>query len=145
MPGAKLTGVVRDEQGVPLVRSEIVAGEGYGFGSSHRRSGPDGSFAIDDLPIGEFEVMVEDDAGSAKTTLFGVSGATLHWDPVVSKGLALRGRIDAPGRKVEDWWIAANCATQPFWQNVSTNAEGRFEILNCPDVPLRLTITAPGS
>jgi RNA polymerase sigma factor (sigma-70 family) len=144
MRGVQLTGSVRDEQGSPVVRASVTAG-GFGFGVVHRSTAADGSFAMKDLPLGEFAVYVDDETGIAQTKLFGVSGVPLHWDAVISKGLTLRGRLVAPGRNLEDWSVnirTANSLSAEF--SAGTDADGRFEFAQCPEGPLHLTIAPPG-
>jgi RNA polymerase sigma-70 factor (ECF subfamily) len=146
--GAKLSGSVRDESGNPVARAQVSVGR-YGFDGSFRKSKDDGAFEFDCVPLGEFEVSVEtDDKGLAKTTLFGESGAALRWDAELSRGLVLRGRVEAPGRDVEKWWfnIQSNGGGGEFFmQSATSDKTGRFEVIGCPDVPLRIEAHAPGT
>ena len=144
--GAKLEGAVRDDQGAAVAGVQVTAGGSYGFRACTRKTRKDGSFSFDCVPLGEIEVAVESEGrGSASATLFAVSGETLHWDALLARGLVLRGRIQAPGRELGDWWlnITAPGASEPFMHMARTDKAGRFEALGCPDHPLRLEVHAP--
>ncbi|MEO6710300.1 MAG: carboxypeptidase-like regulatory domain-containing protein, partial [Planctomycetota bacterium] len=144
--GARLYGVVRDENGAPVKGASIRVGGDYKIRSAFRKTSQDGSFAFDCVPLGEFEVLVEADGqGSVKTTLSGESGATLHWDAVLTRGLVLRGRVVAPGREVAKWWfnIRAPSSKEPFMGSAQSDQDGRFEVVGCPDAPLRIEAHAP--
>src|SRR5262249_12072767 len=105
--GARLEGVVRDERGDALAGIDVVVGR-FGFAQARRASGADGSFALDGLPLGEFEVSAaKDGVGEANARLVGVRGQTLRWDAVLGRGATQRGRIDAPGRELAGWTISA--------------------------------------
>lgn len=144
--GADLEGVVRTSDGVPAGGVEVWANASDGFAAVMTRTRPDGSFELHQLPLAEFEVEVESDfEGRAQTTLVGLEGVVLRWDPVLSRELVLRGRVVAPGKELFGWSVIAEpMQTGLEWvDRVDTDDQGRFEIANCPDVPLRVRLRAP--
>ncbi len=146
MLGSRLEGVVRDEGGAPVAGVRVTAGGTYGFASAFRTTRADGSFSMDGLPLGDYEAAVDaDERGAVKATFFGESGVQLRWDAVLSKGLVLRGEIEAPGRELARWRLEVEAydPVAPFQQRATTDAEGHFEVIGCPDAALRVTLYAP--
>jgi hypothetical protein len=84
--------------------------------------------------------------GRATTELTGQSGDTLVWNPVLTETGSIVGRVvDETGKGLEAWsvgaWTGARVDYYPKTER--TNAEGRFELLNCPPVPFVLRAYPP--
>jgi hypothetical protein len=57
----------------------------------------------------------------------------------------LRGRIEAPGQALANWRLEVEevDSTSLFQRQATTDAEGRFDVVECPDAPLRVTLHRP--
>ncbi|MEM9383177.1 MAG: carboxypeptidase-like regulatory domain-containing protein, partial [Planctomycetota bacterium] len=144
-------GVVRDEEGVPLVGARLMAGV-YGapdFSLVH--SGRDGGYVLDALPHGALTVEVEHDAaGRASAKLVVLDGAPTVWNPELQRGLVLRGVVrTSDGAPLADWVVDVH-TMQPltgetrFWsEQRRTDAAGRFEVPGSPEQKLRAELRPP--
>ncbi|HVS08887.1 MAG TPA: sigma-70 family RNA polymerase sigma factor [Planctomycetota bacterium] len=146
--GTSLVGRVTDRSGAPIERAEVQGNGEWGFAARTARSAADGTFALSDLPAGEFSVSAKS-KGYEKTeaVLSGAPGAELEWNPVLGSGLAIRGRLLSPGIDFSTWWIRCESqdrAQSPFTASATPKADGSFEFGGCADVPHRLRIHAPG-
>jgi hypothetical protein len=148
VPGVSLSGVARDAAGDPLAGIEIWMRTGDAFEAAMRRTAADGSYAMSDLPLGEFDIeAVGDERGYAEAQLFGVSGGELRWDPRLSTGLALDVQLIAPGRELAKWRVTAEQLTDDingYADTQTTDAAGRAHFVNVPDIELRISLRAPG-
>ena len=146
-PGSKLAGRVSDADGKPLVRAEVQIGH-YGFASRYQRSDGEGRFRFEGLPLGEFGVEAQADGfEQAKTTLFGANGAQLEWNPVLGKGLAIRGRLVAQGVDFSKWWMyceSEDWQKAPYAQSAMPKADGSFEFAGCAAAKHKIRAHAPG-
>jgi RNA polymerase sigma-70 factor (ECF subfamily) len=147
--GTSLVGRVTDRSGAPVERAQLQGNGNHDFASRFTRSAADGTFALRDLSAGEFSVSVDAD-GFEKTeiVLSGAPGAELEWNPVLGSGLAIRGRLVAPGIDFSTWWI--QCESQgrvqtPFHASARPQVDGSFEFGGCADIPHRIRIHAPNS
>lgn len=137
--GVTLSGVARTEQGDPVAGAHVMVGDWRTLGLQRRRTDAGGAFTFTGLPVGEVKVRAaHDQRGKAETTLSGRAGEHLRWDPVLSAGIVLRGRVvdehDAPvakvilearaesGQEARDHWSAHG------W----SGDDGRFQLENCP-------------
>ena len=145
-PGSKLAGRVTDADGKPLVRAEVQIGQ-YGFASRYQRSDAEGRFRFEGLPLGDFVVEAQADGFErAKTTLFGTSAAQLEWNPVLGKGLAIRGRLVAQGVDFSKWWMyceSEDWQKAPYAQSATPKADGSFEFAGCSNAKHKLRVHAP--
>jgi hypothetical protein len=136
--GAILLGVAKNERGKPLSGVEVRVGAGNEFLRTGTESGADGAFRLEGLGVGVVEVMARaGEQGSAKAALRLVAGAEHRWDPVISTGLVLRGRVlDHEGKPVTTASLEATLDLwhpgEPWWYgNADTDEEGRFVFANC--------------
>jgi RNA polymerase sigma-70 factor (ECF subfamily) len=148
VPAAKLAGVVRDERGNAVANATVRVGRS-GLQSVATQSAGDGSYALDGLPLGPFAAMAQAaGAGEAQTGLTGTAGATLHWDPVLSRATTLRGRVVSDRGPVADARLSARCmpsAQQQWFGSAQSDADGWFEFTNCPDALLHLEVRTRSS
>lgn len=146
--GAQLAGRVSDADGKPLARAEVQIGE-YGFASRYQRSDAEGRFRFEGLPLGEFGISAQADGFEpAKTTLFGASDAQLEWNPVLGKGLAIRGRLVGEGIDFSKWWMyceSEDWQKSPYTQSATPKADGSFEFSGCGNAKHRIRVHAPGA
>ncbi|MFO1076236.1 MAG: carboxypeptidase-like regulatory domain-containing protein [Planctomycetota bacterium] len=147
-PGATLFGVVRDDQGQPLAKVDIdVMTAGYDeLRNRGARTAADGTFRLEGLGAGPCEAIAShDELGRVTEKLQFVAGEVRRWDPVMSGGLQLLGRVlDADGKPVAKVMIEAMLdPSRPgdrFFGFVNSGEDGEFAIKNClPDRALRLT------
>jgi RNA polymerase sigma factor (sigma-70 family) len=147
--GVTLTGRVTDRSGALIERAEVQGNGSYDFASRYTRSAADGTFALRDLPAGEFSASVEADGyEKAETVLAGTPGAELEWNPVLGSGLAIRGRLVCADIDFSKWWI--RCDSQGrgetlFRASTRPKEDGSFEFGGCADVLHRIEVHAPGS
>ncbi|MFO1029665.1 MAG: sigma-70 family RNA polymerase sigma factor [Planctomycetota bacterium] len=142
-PAVQLQGTVRDEKGAALVGATVRVARSP-VETWTTRSDTAGAFALDGLPTMAFEAMATaEGAGQARTTLAGGPGATLRWDPVLVRATTLRGRVVAANAPVAEARVEARCmsaAQRPWFADATTDADGRFEITNCPEGLLHLDV-----
>ena len=154
-PGVTVTGVVRDGDGQPVAGAVILAldgpfkdpfptqgptDRGRPFHRPATRSGEDGAYRLDHVPGGAVHLYAgkglsfwdrfgADYLGSTQQTLEGVDGERLEWDPVLTLGLRIHGRVTfADGTPMPRVFIQAKAdgSDKPLWTH--TDETGTFEI-----------------
>lgn len=148
--GASLRGRVCDAAGQPVSGAAIQLGDWPDVGHRRVRSSKDGTFALEDLVSGDIEAMAESEAhGRAKATLTLRAGTVTTWEPRLLAGRTLRGKVvDADGAPIAGVHVqgtAPGVGVDPWWAFERSDAEGRFELKNCPDRPLCLELLRRGS
>ena len=148
--GAALRGRVCDAAGQPVSGAAIQIGEWPDVGHRRVRTSKDGTFALDDLRSGDIEAMAESETqGRAKATLTLIAGVVTTWEPRLSVGRTLRGKVvaadGAPLAGVHVQGTAPGGGGGPWWAFERSDSEGRFELKDCPDRPLRLELLRRGS
>lgn len=148
--GVSLDGVVRNAEGAPVASAEVRVGEyqlGLQLGLQRRRTGSNGEFHFAGLPVGEFKVFAEHaEFGSAEARLDGAPGERLRWEPTITTGLSVHGRVlDDEGNPVAKVILAARAeqssGTQSWWAHATSDTEGRFTLKQCrPGVPIRIDV-----
>jgi len=150
--GVTLEGVVRAADGAALEHVVIAVGE-WGKLGHRARTAAGGSFRMEDLEPGEIRVSADaGDRGRAQAVLHALAGERLVWEPVLSTGLELAGRVLAEdGAPLPDWWIqiqsvhAGSGPLEDFHHDSKpTDAQGRFCFVNLSDRDYRLEARAPG-
>jgi hypothetical protein len=126
-----------------------VGAGGFGFAASEAFTDAQGSFRLAALAPGEIEVRVAADGkGKAEKRFRAAAGDELRWDVVLGAGLALAGRVlDPSGAPLGAWSVGIESdsgrAEDSFHARVETDAQGRFRVPDCKDVPLRLEVYDP--
>jgi len=149
VPGTTLSGRVLDRSGKAVGKAEIH-GHGFAnFASRYARTAADGTFAMRDLPAGEFRVSVEAEGLEGASAVFaGGPGAKLTWNPILGSGGSIRGRLVMADEDFSKWYVT--CQSQdwgrsPFRSDVHPSADGAFEITGCADVPHTIDAHPPES
>jgi hypothetical protein len=145
-PGVVVHGVVRDAAGAAVAKAEVVVELERELGWRSTVAGPHGAYRIEGLPAGSLPMRAErDKVGKVKSTLEASVGQVVRWDPVLSLGLQLQGRIvDGDGKPVRDVIVEAQDERprrgESFWVFETSDADGRFVIDNCvAGRPLRIS------
>lgn len=147
--GVTLTGAVRDDSGAPVPGARLSVGGASELFVAMTRTDKDGTFEIQGLAAGEFEVTAKaPNLGQATAKLAGVPGQTLRWDAVLADDrLTLRARLVPPPEAGTGWSLVAERFGPEghFFQSVACDSEGRFAIPGCPQGALKLTLFAAGA
>lgn len=146
--GVTLAGRASDSTGAPVC-AEISVGDWRDLGGRSAVTAADGTFRIEGLAIGPLAVRAAAEGlEEAKTTIDGSAGASVSWNPVLSRGRLQRGRVvGADGRGVANvrvWGRLANGEAGEYSAHSTTDAEGTFLFAGCPAQPLRLEVTTMG-
>lgn len=152
LPGVTLTGTAQDANGRPLEKVMLSVGDFHTLNSTlaYHRTGTDadGSYRLEGLGPGKLKVEATSVEGKAETELVAVAGQTLRWDPVITKGLVLRGRVVDEDDQPVKAYVAANLAnpgSEDGWYSAArTDKDGWFELKNCrPGKAIRLGVQWP--
>lgn len=146
--GARVSGVVTDRAGAPLERVQVRCGEHYEFALRQTVSGADGRFELRDLAAGAVQLVAEGGArGRARRTLQLSRAEDANWDPVLSVGLTIAGRIELrAGASAEGWHAILERLENPHLGGRRTalaDAEGRFEFGELADTDYALRVAPP--
>jgi len=143
--GVTVRGFVTGRSGQPVEDAEVRYGRSL-FGDRTSSTDAQGGFVLRDLPVGEFELSAESDGlGRASTSLFGVAGTELVWNPVL-QGASLRGRLVLNG--IEPGQCRVRCegeaAEDQTLQEVPPGASGAFEFAGLVGDSYHLEVIASG-
>ncbi|MEO6597290.1 MAG: carboxypeptidase regulatory-like domain-containing protein, partial [Planctomycetota bacterium] len=137
MPGVTLLGTVRNAEHEPLAKVDVEVGDWQDIGRRNVRTADDGSFRVDGLGVERLRVRIADETrGKAETEVQGAPGETLRWDPVLSSGLRLLGRVvDTKGAPLQFVMVEGsleNWRPGDQWHAFeNTDEHGRFAFQNC--------------
>ena len=141
--GAGVSGVVRDTRGDRVPNSTLYV-QAVGADPISVVSA-DGTYAIDGLPPGEYEMIARADArGAAREKIELVEGSETSWNPTLQRGLVISGRVvDDADRALADWSVRARPMHDVFdekdqaaadwlpeWGRTKTDGDGRFTLCN---------------
>lgn len=137
-PGAVVAGTARDADGRALAGVRVMAGERYGeVGWVETESGADGRFELRDPPTGDQRLQAaHKESGRDARTFFVEPGGAYAWDPVLTLGLQIRGRVsDASGEPVEGLHVQCERSrVADGWRRTADVAvDGAFVLDNCDD------------
>jgi len=144
---AVLAGVVRDGDGRPVPDAKVTCGTYAELDWLEARSAADGRYELTGLPL--FGVSVRASAkgvGKDERELAAQAGERLEWDPVLTLGLSIVGRVvDEGGVPVVAHRVdAANYAPgRTIMSQAVTDAQGRFTLVNCADGEHELRVFTP--
>lgn len=141
-PGVTCAGIVVQADGAPVAGASVavhdeedehpVRGAGR-LSHLQTRSGADGAFTLRGLPAGGVELRAHTGGRLTTARVVGEPGETVACELRLEEGRALRGRVvDERGAPVPDVRISVSGARSLF-AHVVTDAEGRFEVPQCPD------------
>ena len=146
-PAATLSGTVRDGDGRSLAKVlvQTVSGHNRVFGNRWMRTDAAGNYRLEDLGPGTLKIRATSQEGKAETELVVVAGQTLQWNPVLTKGLVLRGRVvdeqDKPAIQLQVFARLQNPGKKPWWRHTRTDKEGRFVLKGClPGRTIRIQV-----
>jgi hypothetical protein len=151
--GVTVAGVVRDEAGAPVAGATILAldapfvdpfptqgptDRGAPFHRPAARSGPDGAYRLSDVPPGTIHLHASkgtshwddgDYRGTQQATFEDVMSAGVEWNPVLSRGRRIHGRVTyADGTPLGNVFVSATDPETQQRYTVPAHTEGRFEI-----------------
>ncbi len=134
---AVLAGVVRDGAGQPVPDASVTCGDYAEMDRLATRSAADGRYELSGLPLGGVTVRASAKGiGKDERDVTAQPGERLDWDPVLSLGLSIVGRVvdeagvPAAGHLVEAANFAPGLTTT---SQAVTDAQGRFTLVNCAD------------
>ena len=134
--GVTCSGIVRGEGGEPAPDASVSVGDTSDFLRLRTRSGPDGTFTLTGVPVGEFDVAAKlDRVGKATARLRGQPGETVRCELQLSNGLALRARVlDAAGAPISRVHVRVEAEGEgPRWtSDAFSGDDGAFVIADCP-------------
>jgi len=144
---AVLAGVVRDGAGRPVPDASVTCGDYAAMDRLETRSSADGRYELSGLPLFGIGVRVSaEGVGKDERELAAQAGERLEWNPVLTLGLSIVGRVvdeagaPAVGHHVDaaNFWPGRTTTSQAV-----TDAQGRFTLVNCADGEHELRVSTP--
>ncbi len=135
--GVTVFGTVHDAAGAPLAKVDVEAGEWSELGRRGQRSAADGTFRLEGLATGPLRMRASHDTlGKCEETLQLTAGEQRRWDPVLSIGLQLLGKVvDADGKPIAEVMVEGSLEggtpEASWWGMENTDEAGRFTMKNC--------------
>jgi protocatechuate 3,4-dioxygenase beta subunit len=134
--GAAVTGCVRDSGGSPAEGIWVSVGRYGEFTSSGMTTSSDGTFRLEGLSPGTFDVRAFDRSQGEDEKTFALGpGQVAWWDATLSKNGAVSGYVlDHRGLPLEGWRVGAVEANRfgSHHRSSRTDPEGRFTLENFP-------------
>jgi protocatechuate 3,4-dioxygenase beta subunit len=144
---AVLSGVVRDGAGQPVPDASVTCGDYAAMDRLETRSAANGHYELSGLPLFGISVRASaEGAGKDERELAAQAGERLEWDPVLTLGLSIVGRVeDEGGAPVAGHHVdAANYAPgRTTSSQALTDEQGRFTLVNCADGEHELRVFTP--
>jgi hypothetical protein len=155
--GFAVEGDVRAADGSPIAAAEVSQGPVPGKQTDpwqrrlYTKTDADGHYRLSRIPSGEIQLTIEFRSPSAvrraSTQMGGKSDDRLTWNPELREYGKIVGRlVEESGRPLEGWSVEAGTRTPIEFmpRSVKTDAQGRFELLDCADVPFLVAAYPPG-
>jgi RNA polymerase sigma factor (sigma-70 family) len=144
---AKVSGIVSDDDGRPVPEARVHSGGYSEIDWVETVAGTDGRYELTGLALGTTSIEASlKGVGKDETELSVGAGAELHWDPHLTKGLQIVGRVlDAFESPLVGCHVDAKCY-QPGRTIVAqavTDGQGRFTLNNCGDGMNELQVYYP--
>lgn len=142
-----LAGVVRDGAGRPVADARVTCGRYLEMDWQETRSAADGRYELSGLPLPAASVRASaKGVGKDERELATRAGERLEWDPVLTEGLTITGRVvDAAGAPAVAHHVdAAHYAPgRTITAQAITDGQGRFLLANCADGEHELRVHTP--
>jgi hypothetical protein len=138
-PGVTLFGKVSDGAGKPLAKVEIQGGDWDKLSQRSASSAEDGTYRLEGLAVGTLKMQASHDKYGSITESFDfVAGEKRRWDPILSAGLQLCGKVldvdDKPVKSVMVEAMLERGTRDDHWSAFeNTDADGRFALNNCKE------------
>ncbi|MFO0984851.1 MAG: sigma-70 family RNA polymerase sigma factor [Planctomycetota bacterium] len=155
---ACVLGTITDGSGKPVAGAEVKIGYGaYDLLGAYAMADALGRYRLEGVMAGEVLVNVDaGERGQANASLATFDGEETEWNPVVSTGGEILGRVlDEHEQPAAGWSVRVQpiltdaVPGQPLhdWYELfaTSAADGRFVVRNCRDGLHRLYLNAPGS
>lgn len=144
LPGAIVSGVVRDQAGGPVAGATLAWGTDHGFAHRAALSAADGTYLLDDLPASAITLVAERGTAHRAARVTTTAGAIATWDPVLAQGLPLGGRVVGPrDEPLHGLVVMGQNGGVPF--HAVTDAAGRFWLADAGTVPVALEVASEQS
>lgn len=149
LTGASISGSVRNADGTPAAGIGVNALGSSLMLSDSAYSDAQGAYRIANLAAGEYRVFARATnpaaAGRASTVLSLGPNSELHWDCTLPGALHIVGRaLDENGLELAGWVVIARGSEGNARDLYDvTDAQGRFRIEDCEDVPYMLELMPP--
>jgi RNA polymerase sigma-70 factor (ECF subfamily) len=155
--GFTVEGTVRTAEGLPIAGATVHHGPTtaetvYVWRPQlSTKTSDDGRYHLGFVPSGVVKLVAESRNPKAvlraAAEVTGRSGDALTWDAVLREYGKIVGRVvDESGRPLEGWTVETGTrAHLEFYpRSTKSDAQGRFEILDCADVPFLVAAYPPG-
>jgi RNA polymerase sigma-70 factor (ECF subfamily) len=154
--GFAVEGVLHASDGSPIAGADVTQGSVPGARryvwqrQLSAKTDADGRYRIARIPSGEVQLTVVSRTPSvvrrATTQLRGKPDDSLTWNPELKEYGKIVGRVvDESGRPLEGWSVETGTRARIDFipRSVKTDAQGRFELLDCADVPFFVAAYPP--
>jgi RNA polymerase sigma-70 factor (ECF subfamily) len=134
-------GTVRDDSGQPVPHASVILDDDDWLAQVTCTSEESGSFRLAGLPLGELQLKAWSwKLGAAETKVTGVPGMTLRWDPVLSSGIVISGRVLAPKEILGQIYVDAKPTRDGDETQDRVGTDGTFRLMQLSDQPYDLTV-----
>lgn len=150
-PGVTVAGTVTDVEGKPATDVKISIGRRDGFDYYETTTPTDGNYVLRDLSAGEIKISaVHDQLGKSFISLTATSGSEVSWNPSLSLGFAISGRVvDETGNPLTKCIVMASPSEptqgESYTEHKRTDASGRFNIQKLENIKHLISAVGPGN